>query len=153
MSKAANTARLKKLHDRAKSIIRKHPGKKYGTALKQAGAEMRSGKIRSAPKKKSMPKKKHYAKATKRHSVRRPARKVSGAGVMTKSRTHTDYNRNKVNITVGAVNKHKKAAREKILHLIGREEVKKFTAKLKRVKKKVGKKITRLKADYRRLAI
>ena len=96
-----------------------------------------------------MRKRKRTASAAKKRKHRR----VSGAGtgITTRSKTHTDYNRNKVNITVGAVNKHKKIAREKLLHLIGKEEVKKFTAKLKRVKKKVQKRITNLKASYRRL--
>lgn len=136
MAQKANTARLKKLHTRAKSIIRKHPGKKYASALKEAGKEMRTGKIRS-PKKRTMPVKR---KAAARHKARhRPRKRIGESGVST-------------NITVGAVNKHKKIAREKLLHLIGKEETKKFTAKLKRVKKKIGKKIIKLKSEYRRLA-
>jgi hypothetical protein len=94
------------------------------------------------PKKKSMPKK-------------RKARKVgksTGSGVSTNSRSHTDYNRNKVNITVGAVNKHKKAAKEKLEHLIGVEYVKQFKARLKRTKKKIAKRIRNYKAQVRRLA-
>lgn len=86
---------------------------------------------------------------------RRSPRKVIGkseSGVSTRSRVHTDYNRNKVNITVGAVNKHKKAAKEKLLILIGHEEVKKFTARLVRHKKKIAKRIAKMKQDYRRLS-
>jgi alpha-N-acetylglucosamine transferase len=87
---------------------------------------------------------------------RRAPRKAVGKaenGLSTRSRTHTDYNRNKVNISVGAVNKHKKAAKDKLLILIGREEVKKFTARLVRHKKKIAKRITKLKQDYRRLSL
>ncbi len=102
-----------------------------------------------------MPAKKHYAKRSHGHHPRKShhRRVGAGSGISTSSRRHTDYNRNKVYVTVGAVNKHKKAAKEKLLTLIGREEVKKFTAKLKRVKKKVAKKISKYKSDYRRLSI
>jgi hypothetical protein len=89
--------------------------------------------------------------ATKRAARRRPAARES-SGITTRSRSHTDYNRNKVNISIGAVNKHKKAAREKLEKLIGAEEVKKFKAPLKRIKKKIAKKIAKYKADYRRLS-
>lgn len=89
--------------------------------------------------------------AHKRAARRRPAARPS-SGITTRSRTHTDYNRNKVNITVGAVNKHKKAARDKLEKLIGQEEVKKFKARFKRVKNKIAKKIAKYKADYRRLS-
>lgn len=45
---------LKKITDRAKQIRKKNPGKKWATAVKEAGRDYRSGKIsgiRSAPKK------------------------------------------------------------------------------------------------------
>jgi len=105
------------------------------------------------PKKKSMGKAVRK-KASTRKKARPARRRRVGAesGVSTRSRTHTDYNRNKVNITVGAVNKHAKSAREKLQHLIGREEVKKFIAKKKTIKRKIQKKITSYKAAYRRLA-
>jgi soluble cytochrome b562 len=58
---AANA--LKKINARAKEIMRKHPGKKYSTAQKEAGREYRNGKIsgtrgnkkksKAAPRKKS----------------------------------------------------------------------------------------------------
>jgi hypothetical protein len=108
-------------------------------------------------KKKSHLKRQRRRKAAKKPAARkrRSPRKAVGkseSGVSTRSRTHTDYNRNKVNITVGAVNKHKKAAKEKLLILIGHEEVKKFTARLVRAKRKIAKRIAKLKQDYRRLS-
>lgn len=54
-SKSANTARLKKMHNEAKRIVKAHPKTSYQSALKQAGKKMRTGKIgarKSSPKKK-----------------------------------------------------------------------------------------------------
>ena len=112
------------------------------------------GKKKPVKRKVMGTRKRTVARVAKRPTIRkRSRRKVGESGVSTKSRTHTDYNRNKVNITVGAVNKHKKAAKEKLLILIGREEVKKFKATRKPAKRKIAKKITCLKSDYRRLSI
>jgi hypothetical protein len=85
--------------------------------------------------------------------TRRRTRRVAGSGISTSSRRHTDYNRNKVNITVGSINRDKKRAREKIEQLIGKKEVQKFKTRRKPAKRKIQKKITALKADYRRLCI
>jgi hypothetical protein len=104
-------------------------------------------------KKKAMPAKKRHAHHAKKTMHRRSRRHVGESGISTNSRRHTDYNRNKVNITVGSINKDKKRAREKIEHLIGKEEVKRFKATRKPAKKKIGKKISALKADYRRLCL
>lgn len=111
----------------------RHPVKKVGSRPKR--------KARVRPKSRPRPRK----------------RRVGSAGVSTNSRTHTDYNRNRVsvrsakNITVGAVNKHKKAAREKLEQLIGKEAVKHFKTVKVRLKKKIAKKISEYKRDYRKL--
>lgn len=47
---------LKKITDRAKQIRKKNPGKKWATAVKEAGRDYRSGKI-SGTRSKSAPKK------------------------------------------------------------------------------------------------
>lgn len=39
---------LKVIRNRAKAILKKHPAKKYQTALKEAGREYRTGKISGA---------------------------------------------------------------------------------------------------------
>jgi hypothetical protein len=108
----------------------------------------------SRSKKNAMPsrkKRKGPSKKKRTMPARRRSRVSGSSGVMTKSRTHTDYNRNKVNITVGSINNHVKVAAEKLSHLIGIEEVKKFKAMGKRQKTKIQKKITAYKAKYRRL--
>jgi hypothetical protein len=116
-------------------IGRKHPHKKKSTMAKR---------------------KRHVAGPRKRkvsRTTRRRSRRVGESGISTNSRRHTDYNRNKVNITVGSINKDKRRARDKIEQLIGREEVKKFKTRKVRAKKKIQKKISALKSDYRRLSI
>jgi hypothetical protein len=164
MAKKINSA-LTAIIKEAKRLKREYPRryKKWTQYVSQASAIYSSthkgkspvGHKRKPVKKKSMPAKKHSRKRSPHHHTRKAGhRRVgAGSGISTNSRRHTDYNRNKVYVTVGAVNKHKKAAKEKLLTLIGREEVKKFTAKLKRVKKKVAKKISKYKSDYRRLSI
>jgi hypothetical protein len=111
------------------------------------------GRKKPAKKKAPMAKRKRHATRAKAHTRRRSHGRVGESGISTNSRRHTDYNRNKVNITVGSINKDKKRARDKIEALIGREEVKRFKAVRKPMKKKIGKKIAALKADYRRLCI
>lgn len=130
----------------AKRLKREYPHrfKKWNQYVAQASAIYSSKHAGKSPvghksKKTRMPRK-----------VKKKARRTSG--IATRSRTHTDYNRNKVNITVGAVRKDKMRARSKIEHLLGIEEVKLFKARLKRHKKKIQKRITALKADYRRLS-
>ncbi len=98
----------------------------------------------------------HKGKRSVTRSPKRKARKRV-AGVSTNSRKHTDYNRNRVmirgskNITVGSIAKDMKAAKDKILHLIGRKSQELFKAVRKPVKKKISKKITELKRQYNRL--
>jgi hypothetical protein len=134
----------------AKKIRSQHPRKfKTWAEYVSYASSHAPRKKKSMPKRKAAPRKKHRPAARQRA---RPRRRIAGeSGVSTRSRTHTDYNRNKVNITVGAVKSHTRIAREKLEHLIGNEEVKKFKAPLKRVKKKIQKKITSYKAAYRRL--
>jgi hypothetical protein len=96
----------------------------------------------------------------KKRKVVRHKRRVGRPGVSTNSKSHTDYNRNRVairgsghNITVGAINNHKKAAREKIELMIGKKEVTLFKTKRKTQKRKIRKQITKLKQDHRRLCL
>lgn len=163
MAKKTNTALMWIIRE-AKKIRKQYPRrfKKWSEYIAQASAiyaskhKGNSPVGRKHPKKKSMPRKRaSRPKRSPVHRMRKVARRRVGAssGISTSSRRHTDYNRNKVYVTVGAVNKHKKAAKDKLLTLIGREEVKKFTAKKVRVKKKIAKKISKYKSDYRRLSI
>jgi hypothetical protein len=131
--------------------------KAYSTwqkCIDAATAAYNRGVSRSPKKKSTMAKRKRAApKPRKITRIRRSRLHVAGSGISTTSRRHTDYNRNKVNITVGSINKDKKRAREKTLLLIEKKEGDKFKAKRKPVKRKIQKQITKLKADYRRLSI
>jgi hypothetical protein len=55
-----NATRLKKMHNRAKAIIKKHPNMQYKTAQKQAGREMREGVSGRGKKKKTVGNKPKY---------------------------------------------------------------------------------------------
>lgn len=134
----------------AKKINRQFQGKKKVKVSPKIRKEAKKISLNGLYKKKSMPAKRK--RAPRRKAGHRPRKRIGESGVSTKSRTHTDYNRNKVNITVGSVNKDKKRARDKLEHLIGKEVVKQFKAKKKPLKKRIGKKITKLKSEYRRLA-
>lgn len=98
----------------------------------------------------------HKGKKRVKKTVKKKARKRV-SGVSTNSRKHTDYNRNRVsihgskNITVGSIAKDVKAAKTKILHLIGKKAQELFKATRKPVKRKITKKITALKQQYNRL--
>jgi hypothetical protein len=63
---------LKKINKRAKQIRAKHPGKSWKAAQKQAGKEVSSGKVGSAPRKK---KRKVRKMAGHKSRVRKPAPK------------------------------------------------------------------------------
>jgi hypothetical protein len=96
---------------------------------------------------------KHPAKKTPMPPRKKTRKQIgrTGAGISTNSRSHTDYNRNKVNITVGAIRKDQNKVLKKVEHLLGLEEVKKFKAKGVRMKRKIQKRITALRARARRL--
>jgi hypothetical protein len=120
-----------------------------GTAYYHRHKNSRPAKKRVTKKVSGMPKKKNHHRPVKR--------RVSSPGVTTRSKTHTDYNRNRVairnskNITVGSVRKLTRQAKEKLLTLIGQETAREFSAKKVRIKKKIRKKVNELKAEYRRL--
>jgi hypothetical protein len=129
---ATNT--LKKITSRAKQLRKKRPGISWKSAVKSAGLEYRQGKIGKA-KRKASPKKKTPAK-----------RKRVGAA---KKKTTTQK---KVEISVGTVAGHMGAAKKMLLDDIGRKDAQIFAATKKSVKNKLRKQLTKLKAQYRRVA-
>jgi hypothetical protein len=148
---------------KAKAMRKAHPRKfkTWSQYVEAAGkvihrkTRTRSVAGRSRPAKKKASRPRTRRKSTARSPIRYAG---SGSGISTNSKRHTDYNRNKVNISVGAlsmgsISNDKKRAKKKIEALIGMEEVKKFKATRKPVKRKIAKKISALKSDYRRLSI
>lgn len=103
------TAEAKKIQAANKSI-------KWPDAIKKASAKYRSGSIANVPAKKAAPAKKvatkkaaPVKKAAKKKVSSKPIQaKLFGAkkpaGIQTKSRSHTDYNKPTVNIQIGSVN-------------------------------------------------
>lgn len=130
---------LKKITTEAKKIRKKNPRISWKSAVKQAGAKYR----KSAPKKKetrSAPK-----KTVRRSSVKKKAtttrRKVSG------------YNSAFGAAMVAGVSESSALAmlKRKYLHDIGVLEARKYAATRKADKNKISKKISELKAKYRKI--
>lgn len=79
---------LKKIAARAKALKKKHPGKKYKTLQKQAGAEYRAGKLKAKrkPAKRKPARKKTAKRKTHRRKVGKPATVVYSLGKLFKKR-------------------------------------------------------------------
>lgn len=72
---------LAKIRTRAKAILKKHPNKKYQTALKEAGRDYRNGKI-AGVKKKGAKKKRVGSAPKKKATPKRPStsRRIGNIG-------------------------------------------------------------------------
>lgn len=120
---------------RAKRLQRQHPHK----------YKIWQDAVKAASKK---PRKK---KTAKRSASAKKKKKRVGS-IQTKSKSHTDYNANKVNISVGSPAVHlnvvKKAYKDQLDSLV----LRKFHASTKRNKKKIQKLITAKKAQIRKLS-
>jgi len=77
---------LKKINARAKALKKKHPGKKYKTLQKQAGAEYRAGKLKTHKKRKPAAKKVARKKVTRKKTAVRKVAKVASLGTVIKKR-------------------------------------------------------------------
>lgn len=133
-SKAANTARLKKMHSRAKAIVKKHPKKKYQAALKEAGREMRG---KSTPKKRKAAPKKKRAKVGAKRKVTRRVKKVGSVS----------YRGGSVKIGAMSISQARHAVEEKLAWKM----LAKSQAKNKTEGKAAQKDITALKTKLRQL--
>lgn len=98
-------------------------------------------------------KKRAPTRPKKKKATHHRRRRVGGSGISTRSKRHTDNNRQRTYITIGDVRKDTRKAKEKLDKLIGQEYVRYVNARLKRIKKKISKKLTTLKAQRRRLAV
>lgn len=106
------TAEAKKIQAGNKNIS-------WQDAIKKASAKYRSGSASAAPAKKAAPKKAAPVKreARKKAAPKKAARPVQAklfgakkaAGIQTKSRKHTDYNKPTVNIQIGNVSEERKS--------------------------------------------
>lgn len=121
---------LKRITNRAKEI-RRRSGGSWKAALKKAGSEFKG--MKSTP--------------AKRRSVTR--KKVRG--VATVSKSHVDKNKITNNFQIGSVASHISAAKKLIADKIADKERLKFLARLKSDKRRIGKEISELKKQYRKL--
>jgi len=118
----------------AKRIRKRHPGLAWKTAVKQAGAKYRSGKISGSGSRKKV------KKVAKRKKVIRRVKKLHAAeGRAIKS--------------LGSVASHLSAAKKKIESEIGWLEISKFKTSKVSGRKKIQKRINKKKAQYRRIAM
>jgi hypothetical protein len=83
-------AALKKIQARVKKLRKKHPGAKFRTLQKQAGAEYRAGKLKTRRKK----------SAPKRKTAKAKRRMVSAVGAVKHKRTVARRRRNPKTVTV-----------------------------------------------------
>jgi hypothetical protein len=130
----AGSAVLRKITTRAKHIRRLHGGT-WKAAIKKAGAEYRGGrKMSGTRKQKSRPKK---AKIIRMRKVRRIKSLHAAEGRAIRS--------------LGSVASHTAAAKKLLEHQIGKAESQKYTARKKSTKRKIQKRISAMKAKYRKL--
>jgi hypothetical protein len=133
---------LKKITARAKQIRKAHPSMKWMSAIKKASVEFNLNKtgVRN--------KTKHPRRAKKKTTMRSRRRKVSA--IDTVSRTHTDYNKPEVNISIGGL---KTVLRKKLNQALDKKVIRKFHATGKRQKKKIQKEINAVKSELRKLSL
>lgn len=137
----AGSTALKKINARVKHLARLHPGAKRVNLQKQAGREYREGKLGRVARKKTTHRKVH-------HKKKRVGSVSNGTDRLDKKR---------VNITVGSITAstiHQDIARakNKILDKLMYWEGKKFTAVKVSDKRKIEKRISKLKSDYKKLS-
>jgi hypothetical protein len=138
---------LQKINARVKVLKKKHPNSKHTTLQKQAGKEYKAGKLGGVKHSHKRKKKVGAHTHRKKKSVGTHHRRV---GTL-RGKSHQDgVDRKKVDITIGSVSSHKAAIKKKLIHEIGVEEGRKLTAKSARVRKKIQKRITEKKAEFRK---
>lgn len=125
---------LKKINAEIKRIKKKHPGKSHRMAQQEASRMYRNGKLGSASR--SSGKKK---KPIKKKAKTRPKQKRKGASV-------------NINV-IGSVASHLSLAKKALDKKLGNLVVRQFKAKKKPMKKKLGKQISAVKAQIKRIAI
>ena len=134
------SAVLKKITAEAKRIRKKNPRLSWKSAVKQAGAKYRGAAKKKTATRKPTVKKKAAKKsaATKRATTRR---KVSG------------YTSAFGGAMVAGINESSALAmlKKKYLHDIGNLESRKYVAKTKTEKRKIQKKISEIKAKFRKI--
>ena len=134
------TSFIGKVAKRAKQIRKANPKILWQTAIKKASIELK-GTVK--PKKKTVVKR-IPGTGFSLNGVKRKPKKVSGMPIVGRVRTPGSRKKTTVASTL-------QRAKKMILEKIGDETAKQFKAKLKRDKKKIGKRITALKSQYRKL--
>jgi hypothetical protein len=152
----ANTA-LKKITTRAKQLQKKHPGSKWTSLIKKAGAEYRSGKLGAARHKKSPKRKQNRQTGTsnkfydKSHRAKPPGKRRSATGktYYERRKNRSDMPGQLTGVTAGSlINELKKRLKKKIDKAV----VSKYHATKKRLKNKYQRTITETKSELRKLS-
>lgn len=123
------TSTLKKITNRAKQIRRKHPGKAWKTAVKEAGREYREGGLSGTKGRKTKTARKGIAKV----GTRRKTRKVGSVGAI-----HTTA-------------QHLSAARAGLREQLAWMLLARDQAKTKTAKRKIAKKMVEVRRKLRAL--
>lgn len=128
----AGSAALKKINIKAKKIYKR--GGSWKSAIKKAGAEYRSGKLGKVVHMKTRRKR---ATAKRKRVIKKIHRLHKAEGKAIQS--------------LGSVSHHIGRAKQQLIDQIARAEAKKFAAAKKTTKRKIQKRITHMKARYRKL--
>lgn len=132
------TTFIGRVAQRAKQIRKKQPKINWQTAIKKASIELK-GTV--TPRKKKVV---YKTSPFSLNGVKSKRKKISGMASIGKVRATGTRKKTTVASTL-------QRAKKMILEKIGDETAKQFKAKLKRDKKKIGKRITALKSQYRKL--
>ena len=124
---------LKKITAAAKAIRRKHPNKKWTDCIKQASKQVKLGAVKYIEK--------GETKKTPATKVYRVQRKKAGT-----------FNGYKKVAGPGTISGHVSSAKGLLVDAIAKLEARRFTAKKKSDKRRIGKDITALKVRYRKLS-
>lgn len=137
---------LKKITTRAKEIYKR--GGTWGGALKKAGAEYRGGKKNKSKKRRRVSGTLSQGARPSSYSIGRVKKKRRRrvSGTLSDGARPSTY-------SIGGLSAahHIGKAKLKIGEAIARAELRKFQAKKKSLKNKIGRSITALKAKYRKL--
>lgn len=138
----AATSFIGKVAKRAKQLRKANPKIDWQSAIKKASIELK-GTVR--PKRKTVVKR-VPGTGFSLNGVKRKRKKISGMPIIGKVRRAAAAPRKKTTVASTL-----QRAKKMILEKIGDETAKQFKARLKRDKKKIGKRITALKSQYRKL--
>jgi len=148
MPKKRKVNPLTAIHKRAKALRRSSPGSKWSSMIKEASREWNQGALTpSGQKKKARVSGTKHRKPSHHKPARHTHRRMGAV-----SKSHADgVDRKKVDITIGSVSQHLAHSRKILKEQIGWMEATKLTARTKKEKRELSKKIAEKLRLYKKL--